>query len=118
MAERNILHQILKEPNLISEFNKKGIIIHDSSYRKILAYLIDYYESNGVIVIADIISSLDKDLEDYPPMTVDDLAKILIDEYPKTVSKQVTLEKINELADPKAQAELAKKLINQAKKNK
>ena len=127
LAERNILHQILNEPNLINEFKKRGIIIHDSSYRKIMAYLNDYYESNGVIVIADIISKLDKDLgnvlieiseEEYPPMTIDDLAKILIDDYPKSLNKQETLEKLNEMNDPKAQAELAKKLIDRAKKSK
>jgi DNA primase len=125
MAERNILSKIIQQPNLINEFKKRGIIIHDSSYRKIMAYLIDYYESNGVIVIADIVSKLDQDLgqklievseAEYPPMTIDELTKILVDEYPSRVARQKVIEEINELADPKAQAELAKKLIDQVKK--
>jgi DNA primase len=125
LAERQVISKILDSPNLVEEFHKKGIIIHDSAYRKILAYLTDYYESNGIIVIADIVSNLEKDLgetlieiseEDYPPMTVDELINILVNEFPNSKSRQETLEKINEISDPKEQAQIARKLIDSMKK--
>jgi lipoate-protein ligase A len=127
MAERQVIAKILDSPNLVEEFHKKGIIIHDSGYRKILAYLTDYYESNGIIVIADIVSKLDKDLgemlieiseEDYPPMSVDELINILVNEFPNSKTRQETLDKINEISDPKEQALIAAKLISSIKTKK
>ena len=127
MAERQVIAKILDSPNLVEEFHKKGIIIHDSGYRKILAYLTDYYESNGIIVIADIVSKLEKDLgeilieiseEDYPPMSVDELIHILVNEFPSSKSRQETLDKINEISDPKEQALIAAKLISTIKAKK
>lgn len=88
MAERSLIYYMLKNKDVIKIYNNKIPFMPDEKYRQLAREIVSYYQINGIISAADLITELMKYNNDLVPLIGDIESNDFKDEY--------TLDEIND----------------------
>ena len=88
MAERSLIYYMLKNKDVIKIYNNKTPFMPDEKYRQLAREIVSYYQINGIISAADLITELMKYNNDLVSLIGDIESNDFKDEY--------TLDEIND----------------------
>lgn len=88
LAERSLIYYMLKNKDVIKIYNNKTPFMPDEKYRQLAREIVSYYQINGIISAADLITELMKYNNDLVPLIGDIESNDFKDEY--------TLDEIND----------------------
>ncbi len=119
-AERQILHLMINDPLVAAKVQHESVFLYYEMYRKIMACILNEYNLHGEIILANALNDLSSeyrqelisiDEEDFPPVPLDELIRIIKEDFPKQLELGKLFDQLDQISDPKEQAKLAQKLI-------
>lgn len=118
LAEKEILYQMLKNPEAIKFYEKNEIGFYDEIYRSIANFLIDYIQKNNEIDISGVISFIEQsDLENKSEL-IESITEIYFEKFhPKNCSEELLNDYLNTINSEK-QKIFESDTLNQALKGK
>lgn len=127
IAERSLIYYMLKNKDVIKIYNNKTPFMPDEKYRQLAREIVSYYQINGIISAADLITELMKYNNDLVPLIGDIESNDFKDEYTldeindyinvinefniKKETKKIK-EQIHAEADPLKKAMMAQKIMD------
>ena len=127
MAERSLIYYMLKNKDVIKIYNNKTPFMPDEKYRQLAREIVSYYQINGIISAADLITELMKYNNDLVPLIgdiesndfkdeytldeINDYINVIIEFNIKKETKKIK-EQIHAEADPLKKAMMAQKIMD------
>jgi DNA primase len=119
-AQRQIIHKMLENPLVISQFQAADVYMYDEVYRRLCAYIIDDYNRNGTVNFDYIMTQISPDLRKFlieiteeiiEPVDIENLFDTL--KLGKTGEMEITTlrEKMLQTSDPVIQAKIATEML-------
>lgn len=127
LSERLLIHYMLKNKDVIKIYNNRSPYMPDEKYRLLAREIVSYYQINGIISAADLMTELmkyDNDLvsligdieasdykEEFTFDEINDYIKVINEFNLKNATKQIKEQMKNEV-DPIKKAVLAQKIMD------
>jgi hypothetical protein len=115
-AQRQIIHKMLVNPLVISQFQAADVYMYDEVYRRLCAYIIDDYNRNGTVNLDFVMTQMPSELRKFlfeitdeiiEPVDVDNLFDTL--KLGKTGEMEISTlkERMMQTSDPSLQAKIS-----------
>lgn len=124
-AQRQIINKMIVDPLVIGQYQTSGVYMYDLLYRRICAYILDDFNRNGKVGLANIMTSMPTDLRSELLDIADDViepvaTEVLFDTLRSGLTTKLEIqslhEKMLETSDPRSQALIAIELVKQKQK--
>lgn len=121
LASRQLIKMMFDDSSAIVRYKEENLFVYDDVYRKIIIFILDRFNRNGEVHIADLASQSNElfnvatEITDdkYKPEDISDLIKIIRDEQPKKIELKKLFEVIEEINNTTEQAKLGQKYVDE-----
>ncbi len=113
LAEKEILYQMLKEPEAIIYYENNIESFYDSLYRRIADYIIDYYHQNNEISISGLTSSIENSSLENPNELINEIISISFEKNHVSKIDQKYLDSVNKTIKEEKEKIYEKETLNE-----